>query len=105
MATDHQLEGILESLDRTILRHNDGKYRFGPGSEVKRPALMNDQNRITLNIMNEEPFLPIVLDEHMPAPCQEWLQSSGLANSALKIRAIGKMPQYMVNNLRNRPAW
>ena len=92
-------DGILESLGGTILRHNDGEYRFGPNGEVKRPALMSDQNRITLNIMNEQPFLPIVLDESMPAPCQEWLQSSGLANGALKIRATGKMPQYMVEQL------
>ena len=92
-------DGVLEPSGGIMLRHNDGEYKFGPEGEVKRPALMSDQSRVPLNIVTDEPLLPIVLEENMPAPCQEWLKSSGLANDALKIMATGKIPKDKVKQL------
>ena len=64
--------------------------------------MMKDVMRTTIKVMNDWPEIPVVLDETMPAPCRQWLNDSGLADDALEIRATGRLPRRVVEQLVDR---
>ena len=92
-------DGVLDTQEGGTLVHNQGEYRFTPDGSVTRPAMMKDVMRTKIKVMNDWPAIPVVLDETMPAPCRQWLNDSGLADDALKIRATGRLPRRVVEQL------
>ena len=95
-------DGVLETQEGVTITHHQGEYRFGPNGSVARPAMMKDDMRTKIKVINDWPPIPVVLDETMPAPCRQWLNDSGLADDALKIRATGRLPQYMAEQLADQ---
>ncbi len=95
-------DGVLETQEGVTITHHQSEYRFGPDGSVTRTAMMKDAMRTRIKVMNDWTELPVVLDETMPAPCRQWLKDSGLADDALEIRATGRLPRRVVEQLVNR---